>query len=110
MEILHNSDNAHDGVLEPSPATKEMKESKAAEKMRNMANEYDALTSELEKSLVAPSSGENSHINHSSGDFQNLHSIHRPSTDQSESSTEQESYGYKELRNELSEMKNKTYI
>ena len=87
-----------------------MKESKAAEKMRNMANEYDALTSELEEALVAPSNGENSNINHSSGDFQNLHSIHPPSTDQSESSTEQQSYGYKELRNELSEMENKTYI
>ena len=87
-----------------------MKESKAAEKMRNMANEYVALTSELEEALVAPSSGENSNINHSSGDFQNLHSIHPPSTDQSESSTEQQLYGYKELRNELSEMENKTYI
>jgi len=87
-----------------------MKESKAAEKMRIMANEYDALTSELEKALVAPSSGEHSNVKNSSGDFQTLHSAHRPSIDQSESSTKQESYGYKELRNELSEMKNKTYI
>ena len=48
MKMLHNSGITRDGGLEPSPATKEMKESKAAEKMRNMANEYDALTSELE--------------------------------------------------------------
>ena len=108
--MLRNYDIPRDGVLEPLSATKEMKESKAAEKMRNMANEYDVLISELEKALVAPSSGENSNINHSSGDFKNLHSIHRPSTDQSESSTEQQLYGYKELRNELSEMENKTYI
>ena len=46
-----------------------MKESKAAEKMRIMANEYDALTSELEKVLDASSSGEHSNVNHSSGDF-----------------------------------------
>ena len=110
MKTLHNPGITRDGGLEPSPATKEMKESKAAEKMRNMANEYDVLISELEKALVAPSSGENSNINHSSGDFKNLHSIHRSSTDQSESSIEPESYGYKELRNELSEMENKTYI
>ena len=87
-----------------------MKESKAAEKMRTMANEYDILTSELEEAFFAPSNGEFSSLNHSSENFETLHSIYRLSTDQLESADAQKSYGYKELRNELSEMKNKTFI
>ena len=74
-----------------------MKGSKAAEKMRNMANEYDAITSELENTLLAPSCGED---------------LNTPSFDGSErdSTSDQKSYGYAELRNELSEIENKTYI
>ena len=92
---------------EPCSATKEMKESKAAEKMRSMANEYDAITLELEETLLAPSSDEYLKSTQSSGDFRTLHSIHRPSPDH-ESVNKQESYGYRELRNELAEIENKT--
>ena len=74
-----------------------MKGSKAAEKMRNMANEYDAITSELENALLAPSGGAD---------------INTTPFDESErgSTSDQKSYGYAELRNELSEIENKTYI
>ena len=74
-----------------------MKGSKAAEKMRNMANEYDVITSELENALLAPSCCED---------------LNTPPFDESErgSTSDQKSFGYAELRNELSQIENKTYI
>ena len=40
-----------------------MKGSHAAEEMRKMANEYDEITSELERALLEPSSDEDFNLN-----------------------------------------------
>ena len=40
-----------------------MKGSHAAEEMRKMANEYDEITSELEKALLEPSSDDDFNLN-----------------------------------------------
>ena len=49
--------------LELVSATKEMKGSHAAEEMRKMANEYDEITTELERALLEPSSDDDFNLN-----------------------------------------------